>query len=354
VEAMTEMRLCIWGAGWRTYKFLQEVQSDELGIYDDEIVGVVDRDQEKWGKSIVGHRISSPDDVDALPYEKILICSLPQEKSIRADIEKKYRIKLKDVINFKEYQSQKVISYQFAENQKRHTKQKYQGEWQPFDVNHMVVYTAIIGAYDTLKDPTVIDDGVRYVCFTDQPDVKSKVWEIHQIDYDDSISPALLTRKFKLLPHCFFPKTKTSVWADASLQIRGSIKSLLSNYQSTSNLLFFPHQERFCIYDEAAICVLGFVKKMKESIYPQMMKYLSEGFPYNYGLLCGGFMARNHNDAAVKKAMEDWYMEVERFSPRDQLSLPYVLWKHHLDYDLIPYDIYDNPWMKITKHIFCS
>ena len=40
-----------------------------------------------------------------------------------------------------------------------------------------VCYTVLFGDYEELKEPTIISDGWRYVCFTDQP-LKSDVWEI--------------------------------------------------------------------------------------------------------------------------------------------------------------------------------
>ncbi|MEE1157005.1 MAG: glycosyl transferase, partial [Methanobrevibacter sp.] len=39
--------------------------------------------------------------------------------------------------------------------------------------NELVVYTAFTGAYDSLKEPEFIDDNTRYVCFTQNPDLKS-------------------------------------------------------------------------------------------------------------------------------------------------------------------------------------
>ena len=43
-----------------------------------------------------------------------------------------------------------------------------------------VIYTAIFGDYDTLKEPLVITPGWKYICYTDQ-DFESKVWEIKKV-----------------------------------------------------------------------------------------------------------------------------------------------------------------------------
>ena len=39
-----------------------------------------------------------------------------------------------------------------------------------------IVYTSIYGDYDNLKDQP--DIGADYICFTDNPDLKSDCWEI--------------------------------------------------------------------------------------------------------------------------------------------------------------------------------
>ena len=55
----------------------------------------------------------------------------------------------------------------------------------------IVVYTAIIGGYDTLNEPRWKSDGVDFVCFTDR-NIKSKTWEIRKVTplYEDSTRTA--------------------------------------------------------------------------------------------------------------------------------------------------------------------
>lgn len=41
----------------------------------------------------------------------------------------------------------------------------------------IVIYTAFTGNYDNLKEPEYIDENCDYVCFTDNPNIKSKYLE---------------------------------------------------------------------------------------------------------------------------------------------------------------------------------
>ena len=42
----------------------------------------------------------------------------------------------------------------------------------------LVVYTAIFGGRDNLQEPTAVEPGIEYVCFTDNPRLKSATWRI--------------------------------------------------------------------------------------------------------------------------------------------------------------------------------
>ena len=48
-------------------------------------------------------------------------------------------------------------------------------------MNKKVVYTCITGGYDNLIDPSYVTEGYDYVCFTDNLELKSKVWEIRPL-----------------------------------------------------------------------------------------------------------------------------------------------------------------------------
>ena len=112
----------------------------------------------------------------------------------------------------------------------------------------LVVYTAIIGNYDKLKDPLIIDKGVDYVCFTDSDKIKSNIWKVVKVDYlyRDSRRTA---RLLKVLPHKIFHKHKINLWVDASFLIKGSVKNFCQKFYNNS-LSCFPHNERDCVYEE--------------------------------------------------------------------------------------------------------
>ena len=49
-------------------------------------------------------------------------------------------------------------------------------------MNNKCIYTYIIGGYDSVKEPKVVTPGWDYICVTDNPNLKSEVWNIVNIN----------------------------------------------------------------------------------------------------------------------------------------------------------------------------
>lgn len=218
----------------------------------------------------------------------------------------------------------------------------------------IVVYTAIIGGYDTLNEPSYKPDGVDFVCFTDR-DIKSDTWEIRKVIplYKDNTRTA---RKYKVLPHRFVSEYDYSVWIDGNFDVVGDFRQLIDNsvmkvYDHTS-----CYDSRNCVYEEAnTIFRLGQEpgKSFKDNPYTiksQMERYISEGYPQNNGLLSSGVLFRKHNDSDVIKTMENWWTEIKYGSKRDQLSFNYVSWKNKFEFKYIHKDVRHNEHFDMKKH----
>ena len=65
----------------------------------------------------------------------------------------------------------------------------------------IIVYTGLFDSYDKLIDPLFIHERIKYVCFTNNINLKSKIWNIIQIN--EKGSGRHLNRKIKILPHVY-------------------------------------------------------------------------------------------------------------------------------------------------------
>lgn len=101
------------------------------------------------------------------------------------------------------------------------------------------------------------------------------------------------------------------------------------------------HMERNCIYSEALTCIASKKSDRKKTLN-QMLTYAREGYPENNKLSDNKFLMRVHNDQKIVTLMEMWWDELNKWAPRDQLSLCYAAWKLKIDIGFIS----ENPSFK--------
>ncbi|KFK31832.1 hypothetical protein AALP_AA6G164200 [Arabis alpina] len=137
----------------------------------------------------------------------------------------------------------------------------------------------------------------------------------------------------KMLAHRLFPDAKYSIWVDSKSQFRrdplGVLDALL--WRTNSVLAISEHGARSSVYDEAK----AVVKKHKatpEEVEVQINQYRHDKLPEDKrfngkkALSEASVIVREHTPL-TNLFMCLWFNEVVRFTSRDQLSFPYVLWR---------------------------
>lgn len=340
-------RVYIFGAGYKTRGALRNIQP---AFYENylklRILGLVDNDPQKQSETIKGFQVYGVNVLKDENWDYVVISSNYAleiyDQLVNTLLIDKNRIKY-----FEEYIRDEYINYQYEKNNNKCIMNR-SAYWKKFNPLSTVVYTAVTGDYDELREPLAINRNFKYVCFTDNKQLKSGIWEIRYVDCGDS-RKTHKDREFKILPHRFFPEYDTSIWIDASCQILGDLGEYMQIYQKYADVLFSPHFERECVYDEAAACMM-FRRGNKSDIIRQIRHYSEEGYPIENGLVQGGLIVRNHNVETVKKIMEFWWSELCTYSYRDQISAPYVFWKQQCNYDLSDIWINNNKWIRFCSH----
>ena len=113
-----------------------------------------------------------------------------------------------------------------------------------------VVYTSIFGDYDSLEDPRSASAGIRFICFTDNQNVESRVWEIVRVASNESNTD--LNRRLKINPHLYLPAHDYSLYIDGNVKILGRLDGLFDKYLRITEIAAPRHPVRDCLYDEAA------------------------------------------------------------------------------------------------------
>ena len=216
--------------------------------------------------------------------------------------------------------------------------------------NKIVLYTCMIGEYDDLLEPLVVQRDVDYVCYTNNPKVKSEVFEIRKIRelIDNNLTKT--ARYHKINPHKLFPEYDVCIWMDSNFHQQHDLHEFIERFKSSGKPLgIFKSRFRTCIYAELDACV-QYGKDDPDVMKKQVEAFREEGYPKDNGLVETGLLIRRHNDPATIAFSEGWWEFVGKQSIRDQLSFNYVAWKQKLDYELWDHN-YKNRFFHLNRHI---
>lgn len=217
----------------------------------------------------------------------------------------------------------------------------------------LAIYTVVVGKYDHIFEPYYVNPNADYFIFTDQNIDKDSIWkkvDITLYDEYNQLSNMMLSRKIKLLSHIYLNEYDYTVYIDGNIRIISD----LSNYINQMNQYIFAahtHAVRDCVYLEGNSCILA-KKSNKDLIVKQLSKYKNEKFPEHFGLFQNSIIIRRKSKMLVNIEKE-WWNETKATNTRDQLSLPYVLWKLDIPLNMIGSlgsNAYTNPCFQILDH----
>ncbi|XP_072980254.1 probable hexosyltransferase MUCI70 isoform X2 [Typha angustifolia] len=213
----------------------------------------------------------------------------------------------------------------------------------------VVVASAIFGNYDTIKQPKNISEATkRRACFfmfvdeeteasiknTTTLDNRRKVglWRVVVIQNLPYADPRRTGKVPKLLNHRFFPNAQYSIWIDGKLELVEDPYRLLERFLWRVNKTFAisKHYSRPDVFLEGEANIKA-KKYDNTSIYNQLEFYKSEGLtPYSQAKL--PIESDVPEGCVIIRALTPitnlftclWFNEVDRFTPRDQLSFATV------------------------------
>lgn len=221
----------------------------------------------------------------------------------------------------------------------------------------VVVYTCVTGKYDNIIEPFIKQKNVDYIFFTDEPNVESDIWQVRQLPKNvENIGDKILQNRYiKFHPYELFENEYDyAIYIDGNIEIIGDMKKITFAADSLTGLALHRHRTRNSVFDEAKECYIVH-KGNPEKIKAQMKKYEKEGFLPKFGLYECCVIVSNLKSQNGKKILEDWWHEfLSSESYRDQLSLPYVIWKDNFNFDDVGnlgYNVYQNPKFSFKEKI---
>ena len=207
----------------------------------------------------------------------------------------------------------------------------------------LVLYTALFGDPNRFKIPDITIPDIDRFFFTDlniasgigqqiplkgDKFKKNDFYQVRKMKLDHL--PAIMRQRFTkiCIPDEIFNNYEYSVYIDCKRPKKADFEYLMSCLESGSDFLARRHLKRDCAYEESKFCIW----KMKDdeiTIRRQMAFYKKEKFPTHNGLYATFLLFRRHTEK-MKWFSQFWWQQLEKYSVRDQISLPYVAWKHNM------------------------
>jgi hypothetical protein len=184
------------------------------------------------------------------------------------------------------------------------------------------VYTTLIGSYERLNEqPVAASSGLRFICLTDDPRLRSETWECRVVEPLFAQDPVRSQRDLKIRPHLYLPEFTGSLYIDNSVLLKEPPGRLMELTDPDTGFLLPVHSFRETVLDEfLEVSHLRFDDDTR--IFEQLNHYL---------LTCPeilkerpwwtAIMVRDHRSSQVRAMLETWASHVMRYSRRDQLSV---------------------------------
>jgi len=184
------------------------------------------------------------------------------------------------------------------------------------------VYTCLVGNYDFPRSQPICD-GWDYICLCDKK-FSHDDWKCIEFPQKED-SPSLNSRYPKILPHHFLSDYDYSLYIDANMTILGDVEQMCNDL-NWPEFCVATHPDRTCLYQEIDICrMIG--KGNSSHLEKQKDFYQKEAMAKSFGLFENGVIFRSHKNLEIQRMESFWWDQLRTFSHRDQVSLPFAIWK---------------------------
>lgn len=200
-----------------------------------------------------------------------------------------------------------------------------------------LVYTCVFGGYDRVYPPVECESGLDYIIITDDPAMQVEGWHSHYVESSGFPTYKSANLHYRALIHRYFPQYLASVYVDGNIRVKGGIMLLLERFLSSKAALgAYHHPLRRTIDLEANACIAEGKVRDAQAVRAELAAYIGDGFPDDQGLVETTVLLKNHAASDLDLGMSLWNDLYLFHLTRDQLSLPYVLWKTGMSWNCLP------------------
>lgn len=195
------------------------------------------------------------------------------------------------------------------------------------NINIYAVYTVITGKkdlYDKIheQDKKFKESTIDYYLFTDNKTVKNSFFKVV---YIQSLMPSkILSRDIKIQVHKYLPNYKKTLYIDGNVKIINFLSPLFNNMTADIETYYI---NRNLIEESEWIIKRNYCSE--EILANKLNKYKNEGLDIENTKTKYGKILLRKKLVKMEKFQKAWFEEYLDIL-RDQLSLPYCLWKFRI------------------------
>jgi hypothetical protein len=229
--------------------------------------------------------------------------------------------------------------------------------------------TCITNGYDsTLKEPVKQTySNVSFIAYCDKDyrvDPIDSQWNIRDLVHHANERSLMFRNSIENNKHSFniakyykcmfwtFPELNefdVVVWLDGSIQITNpncALEVMNIVYENGLSPLLFKHEYRSCFIDESIASHMDRYtstfwnnqSQPYQDVDAQAQQYMQVGCPENFGLWITCFVAWNMRNPLTPLLLQSWYQEILVHTTQDQISFPFVMWRHNMAIYTLPGD----------------
>lgn len=206
----------------------------------------------------------------------------------------------------------------------------------------VALVTAIYGDYDTLK-PLPAGHGFDEAIALVDSDQSADGWDVRRVSRGEE--PRWLAKRPKMRPW-EVTDADVYVWVDGQIQVKDGLRDFAVESLGDGMLAAFDHPERDCLFDEAQVCEARSLAP-RETLRRQTDRYRREGMPARWGLWECAVLVWSRAGVDFGRL---WWSEVSLYSLRDQIALPFLLWREQVPMVTLPGKSRQNSYTAWTMH----
>jgi hypothetical protein len=219
-----------------------------------------------------------------------------------------------------------------------------------------VVYTAQFGGYDQVMPALTVTPGVDHLVLSDRRFRVPAPWSVRVVEIPEHVRTDRLRNRYcKLHATRLLPDYALSAYVDTQLQIVEDLSPLLDGFAASGRpvgLMPHPHSRNVDHEVERSVRT-GRISTTEhaERWEEQRRRQRAAGFLDDQGVFIAWIVLRDHRSAAVVALEDAWWAELEQGVTRDQVALPFALWRTRIPVYTIPLDWSLTPYFQKWRHL---